>query len=279
MRLNNISLLSVVAKGLACLVVWVSLTACNGDGSNNIEVNTESDVVVTVSGTPITQNAVDYARQKFFGGKFVDARAERNIVESLISSRSIAKKAESSLSEDALSEIDIAVAAYKEELLIKYLIESSTMSEPVSAAEVEEYYRDHSGSFGASDRKIVDVAKATFSKESRLSVLATMNEIQSGDWNNKYSGFHNFQTYASALNGKLGTQIESLDLGESTGVVVIGSEAYVARLASVEKIPAQPLADVGKEIRKRLAARKLSKKIRELSDQARSEVEIVWMSE
>ena len=274
MRLNNISLLSVVAKGLACLVVWVSLTACNGDGSNNIEVNTESDVVVTVSGTPITQNAVDYARQKFFGGKFVDARAERNIVESLISSRSIAKKAESSL-----SEIDIAVAAYKEELLIKYLIESSTMSEPVSAAEVEEYYRDHSGSFGASDRKIVDVAKATFSKESRLSVLATMNEIQSGDWNNKYSGFHNFQTYASALNGKLGTQIESLDLGESTGVVVIGSEAYVARLASVEKIPAQPLADVGKEIRKRLAARKLSKKIRELSDQARSEVEIVWMSE
>jgi len=276
MKLNDIPKICIA---LVLFSVGVTLTACSRGGSNNAEVIVESRAVVIVGGTPITKDDVNYARKKFFGERFVDARAERNVIESLISSRAISNKAKSSLPNEVLLEIDIAVAAYKEELLIKYFIESSDVSIPVSAAEVDEYYHNHLESFGASDKKIVEVAKAEFSKENRLPILESMNKIQNGDWSSKYSGVHSFQTFASTLNGDLGVQINSLKLGESTGVIVNGSEAYIARLKSVEHIPAKPLAEVSREIRKRLAARKISEKIRELSRQARSEVEVVWLSE
>ncbi|MDX1472752.1 MAG: peptidyl-prolyl cis-trans isomerase [Reinekea sp.] len=234
-----------------------------------------------VNGSNLTEAELDYAVDRFFGGQFVDARAVQKIRESLIASRALAQNAESTLDEDILSEIEIAVQAYREERLIAAYIENTTSPEPVTAQMVEAYYQSHLDEFGAATIKRLVVLEANVgsAKRSQIEVSQALAKLgQSENWESLVLPDY-VRTYqlnsAASMPVKMKAVLQDINVGGKSAQIVDGEKIYLFRVVAEDQVPPKPLSEVSAGIRQRLAATQLSKTVKALSERVVSESDII----
>jgi hypothetical protein len=234
-----------------------------------------------VNGSNLTEAELDYAVDRFFGGQFVDARAVQKIRESLIASRALAQNAESTLDEDILSEIEIAVQAYREERLIAAYIENTTSPEPVTAQMVEAYYQSHLDEFGAATIKRLVVLEANVgsAKRSQIEVSQALAKLgQSENWESLVLPDY-VRTYqlnsAASMPVKMKAVLQDVNVGGKSAQIVDGEKIYLFRVVAEDQVPPKPLSEVSAGIRQRLAATQLSKTVKALSERVVSESDII----
>ncbi len=234
-----------------------------------------------VNGSNLTEAELDYAVDRFFGGQFVDARAVQKIRESLIASRALAQNAESTLDEDILSEIEIAVQAYREERLIAAYIENTTSPEPVTAQMVEAYYQSHLDEFGAATIKRLVVLEANVgsAKRSQIEVSQALAKLgQSENWESLVLPDY-VRTYqlnsAASMPVKMKAVLQDVNVGGKSAQIVDGERIYLFRVVAEDQVPPKPLSEVSAGIRQRLAATQLSKTVKALSERVVSESDII----
>lgn len=234
-----------------------------------------------VNGSNLTEAELDYAVDRFFGGQFVDARAVQKIRESLIASRALAQNAESTLDEDILSEIEIAVQAYREERLIAAYIENTTSPEPVTAQMVEAYYQSHLDEFGAATIKRLVVLEANVgsAKRSQIEVSQALAKLgQSENWESLVLPDY-VRTYqlnsAASMPVKMKAVLQDVNVGGKSAQIVDGEKIYLFRVVAKDQVPPKPLSEVSAGIRQRLAATQLSKTVKALSERVVSESDII----
>lgn len=267
---------------VAAIAAGLLLQSCSSDG-NATEQVTEAKPKgwATVNGTPITEAELDHALNRFFGEQFIDARAEYQVRDSLIASRAIAQKAEANLSAEELAAIEVAVAAYREERLIAAYIQSLDLAEPVSSQQVKTYYDNNLDQFGAEEVKRLAVLELSLDKSQTSEAKASQQLFtlaKSGDWSQSLLPTY-IRYYESASNSSLPASIakaiKPLEIGQQTNLIRHGGQLLIVKVVDVENIPAKPLAEVSREIRRRLAATQLKQTVKALSDSIVSESDVV----
>ncbi|WP_196158954.1 peptidylprolyl isomerase [Reinekea sp. G2M2-21] len=242
---------------------------------------TQEEPWAIVNGSALTEPELQFARNRFFGDQFVDARADQKIRDSLIASRALSQRAEKALSEEILAELDIAVRAYREERLIAAYIEANRTVEPVSAQMVAEYYQQHLAEFGeATIRRVevleADIASAGLTQAELSKKVFEYSKIS--DWSAQvlpdYMKIYEINSMAT-LSPKLKSVVEGTAIGSRSPLVIEEHRISVIHVVSESKIPAQPLSNVSVEIRKRLAAAQLKKEIKSLTEEALSESDVI----
>jgi len=275
------------------LTMLLSLSACVEDKNDNIassaepklEATSESAVLATVYGEPITENDVDFMIARTFSAvdQFQGAeQLRRKVLESLIASRAMAFTIKQEADADMLDTIDAKVAAYREELYVKEYLSQHATPEPVSTKMMQDYYNNNPTLFGAELIKVFELL--SLPKDSGES--AKNNFIQAAS---DLSALENWQEYASqhslaykkstfskgllapALEGTL----KQLGQGETSDIVIVSGTPMLLRVISVEEIPAKPIAEVGTDIRRRLAPIQLKKAIKAVTENVIQKAEIV----
>jgi len=270
--------------GLLIAAICV-LAACGDNESDSSVTTSESNATTddktpegwaTVNGSVLTDDEYEAAVDRFFGDQIVDARALRNIRESLITSRALSQQAEQILDAETLHSIELAARAYREEKLIAAYLDQTTTPEPVSAQAVKDYYDSHLDDFGAASIKQLEVLRLDFedagqSAADAARLLGAVDE--EGDWatwgkNQVNDAVRHMRVAANnQLSSKLRAAIKPLDAEQVTGVIVEGDTAYRIRVLGVEEIPPKPLGEVSADIRRRLAANQLKQAISDVSEE------------
>ncbi|GGX56082.1 peptidyl-prolyl cis-trans isomerase [Saccharospirillum salsuginis] len=271
--------------------IWIAagvlLTACSDKEpatATEPTVDESAEKVVegwaTVNDSVLTDDEFEAAVDRFFGDQIVDARALRNIRESLITSRALSQHAEQSLDADTLRSIELATQAYREEKLIAAYLDQVTTPEPVSAQAVKAYYENHLEDFGAASVKRLEVLRINFEEQGQQAAEAArlLGRVDERDdwatWSQKQadgSVRHMRVAANDQLSARLRAAIKPLGTDQVTGVIVEGDTAYRIRVLGVDRIPPKPLGEVSADIRRRLAANQLKQAISEVSEDVLSD--------
>ncbi len=270
----------LVAISCVCLAVSCSDADKKGE-SIEIQPIVPEGTLFLVNESPVTDAQLGYAVNRFFGDQFVDQRAVKQIEQSLIASRALSQKAVNELDAEVLQDVELAVAAYREERLIAKYIESTTTPEHVSSSEVKAYYDANLEAFGAKTVRELEVIEVdrTASNQSLSVVTAELQAIsEETNWENATlpEASKKYQVRTSAqISPRMISAANNLNVDETSGIIVEEDKVYLLRVIDVADIPAKPIEAVSVEIRQRLAAAKLKQYIKKLTDQVLEESVVV----
>lgn len=267
------------------LLVGISvLFSCSEKSGSSLAVDTGKPVAY-VNDTPITTGQVDYMATKFGLNperlaKQPDAKVK--IRQTLVNSRAMALLADSGMDKQARKELELAVAAYREELLVHRYLKAHVVPEPVGAELVEQYYRDHPDEFGGGTEKNFELLRAPDGLEEgeRNTLIRKISEASKvKNWKALASQLGENVTYrkASARVEVLEEPLKSLvrttvpgnvsALNASKGIMIV-------RVTSEKTLPPRALTEVSSDIRKRLAPMKLKEAVKKAAENAITQVTV-----
>lgn len=273
---------------IAWLLSLVLLAAC-GDKP---EEQTDA-VLATVNGEPIYASEVNAAWSRTFSEQdamFAGEELEERLLKSLVASRVMARKAEAAMSDADKAELDLQVAAWREEQLIKRYLAEHTVPEPVSNDMVEEYYRKHPELFGGGQRHQFEMLKVAYRNDTALRDRAL-------DALGKAASEKDWARYSAALNSKglvaihqrvvadaafddkaLLARVRALQAGQVSPLSTAQGEVVVLRLNAVETIAPRPLIEARDDIRRRLAPVNLRAAVKQAMETALQDATVVYSS-
>lgn len=269
------------------LIVFVSigmLTACS-DKPDPYASAAGGKPVAYVNDTPITTAQVEHMASKL-GLKREQLKkqpdAKNKIRETLINSRAMALLSDSEMDEKARQELELAVATYREELLVHRYLKAHVVPEPVGMELVEEYYRKHPEEFGGGMEKTFEMLRAPDGLEDveRNSLIRKISESSKAkNWKALASKLGDKVNYrkASVRVDVLEEPVKSLVSNTSSGNVSPLSTAkgiVIIRVLSEKELSAKPIAQVSSDIRKKLAPIKLKEAIKMAAEDALTKVEV-----
>ncbi len=267
------------------LLAGISLLLACSDKSGSSSAVETGEPVAYVNDTPITTEQVDHMASKL-GLKLAQLKkqpdARNKLRETLINSRAMALLADSGMDEQARRELELAVAAYREELLVHRYLKAHVMPQPVGMEMVEEYYRKHPEEFGGGTEKNFELLRAPDGLEEgeRNSLIRKISEASKAkNWKALASQLGEKVTYrkASARVAVLEEPLKSLvsttapgnvsPLNASKGLIII-------RVTAEKTISPRPMAEVSSDIRKRLAPIKLKEAVKQAAEDALTQVTV-----
>lgn len=264
----------------------ISLLGCDSKPVEKIDIP-----LVTVNGSAITEPELQFALGKFPPRATSDENVRRNLLESLVKSRAIAMTAESLLSLKEQKELDLQVARYREELLVKKHLKATIDPQPVSAEMVKSYYQQFPERFGGVDKKkfeYITVARElkVDEKNNIAGELARLKSVENWDKATKELAekdnfpvkYQQAELNIELLQEPLKSLVEDLEPG-STPVLETDRGLYLVRVLSKTQSPAKPLAEVSAKIRKMLAPIQLKEAIKNTSEQVLTQVDVVYHEE
>ncbi len=233
----------------------------------------DDTVLATVDGEPVTRYDVDAAARTMLGdtqATLLDAAARRRVLESLVTSRAIARRQLERMDAHGRAELEKRVAAYREQLLVKAYLEGRTTPRPVTQAMVEAYYARHPEQFGARSVRTYEMlfapAPVAGSLAKRLS--AALAEVASReDWEAaaaELSGhglatrYRRGRVDARLLEPALQRALGGLAVGEASAVVRVDGRPHLVRVLDEQQVPPRPLDEVSAEIRRMLVPVQIS---------------------
>lgn len=246
----------------------------------------QASAIVMVDGTPITEQALEQAMERFFSsvGEIRDReRVERQVLKSLISSRAIARLSEAELDSHDTQALEYKVSAYREELLVKRYLQNHATPQPVSSDMVETYYQEHKEEFGGGTNnrfELIQTTRALNEDERRQLIKLFGSLAQESDWKNwaeqhrdEPIGWRQLNAKTELLQQPLRNLVEGTEVGATSGLH-IDEQLTLVRVNGRDEIPAKPLMQVSAEIRRKLAPVKMKEAIKEISMQAEKQLEI-----
>lgn len=253
----------------------------------------DREVLARVNGEPVYAADVNAARERIFGEDGLleepgEDSVRGELLESVIASRLLARRAEARMSEAELRRLDAQTRAWREEqLLLRHLRESVT-PRPVTRQMVRDYYRDNPEAFGAGARYQYEALHLTTDDETLRdrAIEALADAAGEDDWaalaeRLRAAGIpldhRQGRARREITDETLLARLRSLEPGESDGLRVEGNTLSRVRLLDVEQAPARPLQEVSEEIRMRLAPLQLRQAVREVMDEALEDAEIEYM--
>lgn len=249
--------------------------------------NSRLQALVFVDSSPITVDEFESAKSRFnVGGALLDANFGDTLLQSLISSRAMSQQATKEMDSESLRTVELKVAAYREELLVKEYLKQHASPVPVSESMVREYYDKHPEEFSGGVKKEFEyfISSAEGLNEGdRKRILDFITAARGSEaWGKLLDGkqdlpvaYRKAKARISVLEEPLKTLLASTSPGNVSSIHM-GKQIVIARVLGEETIPAKPLAEVGAEIRKRLAPMQLRKSVKEVSELALQKVKVTY---
>lgn len=271
-----------------CLLVMLLLVAgCSDSDTKTTSTADQSAVLATVNGEKISDADVAFALQRTFSNVdlVVDQAMRDKVLDSLIAAKAMRAVMQEQLSEGEKNNINRTVNTYAEELYIKEYLLKNAHPEPVSTSMVEDYYHRNIEEFGGGESKEFELLKTQtkITEQQRDTLLSEVVALKkSTNWkqfsesNANTFGLTFFQSTIrpGLLDPQVEQLVDSLGVGQVSDVAFIGGIPHIARVTNVTSLPAQPLAQVAPQIRKKLAAVQLKKAIKTATEEVRDKVSI-----
>lgn len=262
-----------------------------GAAETSVPSASRNRVLAKVNGSEITADQMDIVIEKTLGENalsVMNEEMEQKILDSMVASRAMALLAEQDLNMNEREQLDLKVAAYREELLVKDYLMAQTTPKPVTNQMVKDYYAAHPEKFGGAVRKQVDYLEIGkgFGEDKRAVLYKTLGALTAtSDWQQaskklEGEGFSVNQVSATINPALTDEPLKSLvaktPIGE-VSPVKIDNNIYILRVNNEEKVPAKPLAEVSADIRKALAPVQLKKAVKEVSDKALEQMQVEYV--
>lgn len=276
---------------LAATLLLLVLASCGKSSQNDATtqrgVDAPSPALAFVGKSAVTTEEFEFAKSRYnINGALLDARFDDTLLKSLVSSRAMSQLASKEMDHDSSHALDLKVAAYREELLVKEYLKKHANPVPVSETQVREYYDKHPEELSGGSKKEFEYFISTagdLNEEQRKRVLAFISSARSADkWVGLLDGnkdlhvtYRKAKARTSVLEEPLKTLVSTTASG-SVSSVHMGKQIVIVRVLGEETIPARPLAEVSAEIRKRLAPMQLRKAVKEVSALALTQVEVTY---
>lgn len=247
----------------------------------------QNETLVFVDSSPITVEEFESAKSRFnVGGVMLDANFDDTLLQSLISSRAMSQLATKEMNSDSLRTIELKVAAYREELLVKGYLKLHASPVPVSESMVREYYEKHPEAFSGGKKKEFEYfisSAEELNEGDRKSILSFITAAKdTKGWGKLLDGkqdlpltYRKAKARVSVLEEPLKTLVTTTAPGNVSSIHM-GKQIVIVRVLGEESIPARPLTEVSADIRKRLAPMQLRKAVKEVSEQALQQVKVTY---
>lgn len=251
--------------------------------------DSRGEVLAKVDGQKIYQADLDAAWDRTFtdADAMVGGEAVRHrLLESLVASRVLARKAEAALSDEEEKALERDMAAWREEQLVKRYLAEQTTPDPVTPQMVEEYYKAHPELFGGGRKQHYESLTAKVGNDDRLRDRAiALLRSPGGDWQAAATAgsrdglvVEYGRGVADALLADAGlrAQLSVLKEGQASPMSMAGGTVTVYRVTRVETSPPKPLSEVSADIRQRLAPMQLKKAVKAAMETAMRDVEVEY---
>lgn len=283
----------LAGRAFAWLLAASALGGCEDDSRQALrDAPVEpSAILATVDGTPITRDQLELTIERTLGDSaplFASEGVERKILESLVSSRAMARLAERELDAAERARLELKAQAYREELLVRHYLEAYAEPEPVTMAMVSDYYQRHPDEFGGGVVKSFETIASTRPLEERerteLIALLSGPEMQHKNWEALVAKLHSdgkpleyrhSRLKPDLLEQPLRSLVEPTAVGAIAPLHVKG-QLLLVRVTAEQQLPARPLAEVSGEIREKLAPRMLKQAVQGLSVKALQAVKVEY---
>ncbi|MDO6762040.1 peptidylprolyl isomerase [Agarivorans sp. 1_MG-2023] len=255
------------------------------------ETASSSPIIVNVNGSAITDEMVTFQLEKLFGSAQITDLPEEvrhSVIESLISARAMSDAIIPQLTAESTKQIELKVAAYKEELLVKQYLQQHVNPTPVSTAMVSKYYQQNPQAFGAVEQLQLEqlIQPAASNEQQRKSLFEQLSRLQNEvEWSANSDSLAKLNLHykkelvaVTSLPAELQASLNGLKVGETSPPTLVNGDVYILRMISKRQLPPKPLSEVSLEIRKSLAPIQLKKAVKEASDLAKSTALIEWTS-
>ena len=278
----------------AIVILFLGLAACSKQEKQPSvaaePVSSEQrNIVATVNGEAITDADIEFMLNRMFSDSermLKSSALRQKVLDSLISSRAMQQAALKELSSSEISDLEKRVAAYREELLVQEYLKRHAEPKTVTAEMVRSYYEKHPHEFGAHSVHKFELLQAPpeLNESEQQSLLAFIPKIrQHADWANKADSWRqqyrlHYQAgsaHTGLLQQPLDSALTKLDPGETSDVIYLEGQLNLIRLVTVEELPPKPLSEVSRDIRRKLAPMQLRESVREVSDLARANADVV----
>lgn len=281
----------LVTAAVPILMPGILLFGLSGCGLKEPPKELESQnsaVLAHVNDEVITQADVDFMLERMLKGQAfsqADDALRKKVLDSLISSRAMKIQMESLLSQEEKAAITLSVKAYEEELYVKEYLANHVVPEPVTLEMIQAYYDKHPEEFGGEvvrDFQLLVLGNAN-DQQARDKFLAAVPEIKAAnDWNATKKQWE--QSYAlqyqegrarpGLLDPALEQAISRLSATETSDLVYVNDQIYLAKITNVTQLTPKPLTDVSANIRKQLAAQQLRSAVKKASEDVLTKVEV-----
>ena len=284
-----------VKYAFSALALAVLLAGCKEDSKqalNDVPVE-PSATLVTVDKTPITRAQLELTIERTLGESaplFANEEVERKILESLVSSRAMALLAERELDASEREQLDLKAQAYREELLVRHYLEAHANPEPVTTEQVADYYNRHQDEFGGGVEKSFEIIASDQELEpaqrTELITLLSGSQVQGKDWQKlvadwrqagKPLQYRQSRLKLELLEQPLRSLVEPTAAGSIAPLYVDG-QLMLVRVTAEQQLPANPLAEVSRAIREKLAPQALKQVVKNLSSEALKAVDVQYSS-
>jgi hypothetical protein len=272
------------------LVSLLFLSACSDEPQQEHAqsgTKTAPQILALVNNSPITSDELEMARSRFSVPDFIlDEKFEKTLLQSLVNSRAMALLVQEEMDAESVENMDLKVASYREELLVKEYLKRHATPEPVTESMVQQYYNEHPDEFSGGKRVQFEYLRSTgaeLDESSRKHILSFIaNAREAANWDKLLGAesdlplqYRQARARISVLDEPLKTLVASTDKGETSSVHV-GKVIVIVRVLDVEQLQARPLSEVNGEIRKRLAPMQLRKSVKQLSEVALQQVKVAY---
>jgi hypothetical protein len=266
-----------------CLFVFIAaITGCSSE-KQKLETSQDSNVVAVVGGINVTSADLHTASLRSLKKDYDELSVElqSRLLESVISTIAMAHIAETQAQPAEQVLIENSVAAYRAELWVKEYLKENAIPQPVSNSQIEEYYATHPEYFGGGD--VIEYTHVRCKYNESISVKQCTKVLAEDDVQLWLKAAEQYPA-VTVVNTSLNTLLENSALSQLlistqeqnfSGFKNTSSELNRIYIIQKRKLMPKPLVIVQKEIRERLAPLQLKKAIKEASEHARSNIEIV----
>lgn len=246
---------------------------------------TNSVVLATVYGEPITEEDVDFTIARTFSTVDQLQGAEKlrhKVLQSLIAAKAMVHHVKQEADKDLLANIDSQVAAYKEELYVKEYLTQYAIPQPVTPEMVLEYYNNNPSLFGAKIVKtfeLLSTTKGVNEQQANIFIDSAHSLKETSDWKT-YSKDNNLEYKQSIqrqglLEPVLNNALDQLENGETSNIIVSDGVPTLLRVININKVKAKPLAEVSHAIRQRLAPIQIKKSVKAATEELIKKADVV----
>lgn len=249
------------------------------------------EVLARVGDSVITRRDLEIAMARTLGADvaLLDAKGKRSLLESMVTSRVIARTIEPQLSAEERDRIARQVAFHREALLVERYLAAHSQVKEITHEMIEAYYEAHPNRFGQRQVRSYEMLLGTkkVDEQTQAGILEALRRAgKAADWARVAQelrrdgfgvAFRAGEVNEGLLDPRLVRLMNELAPGEVSRIALIDGKPYLVRIVSESVIPPRPLSEVVGDVREALVARAKRDAIKKVSEDlpAMAEVEYV----
>ena len=269
---------------IAILLLAAGTSACQK--SEPLTVNESSaqlsEVVASNDGKPVYEDELALVIKQTvgeFAALQLGAEGREKVLESLLIRKLMSDQQLNLMDEEEHKQLELELNTYREELLTKRYVREHLVAEPVSDEMVKSYYNSNPNTYGAKELRRFEMVRADVSRspvlQKELSLLM-QGLTPHSNWKVKIEQARQqgqpifLVSGHSAETGLIDDYhqiIQSLAEGEISPLHSINGILVRFRVTELIQIPAKPIEEVTKDIRKTLAPLQLKRAIQQEAEQ------------